>query len=60
MCTHTPSCPDAEAPDHDAAHALAFHPERGWTLLCNGVVVFDDGGELLPDRRCVAPPHLAA
>jgi hypothetical protein len=32
------------------------HPEQGWTLLCNGVVVFDDTGELLPDGRTV-PPH---
>jgi len=27
---------------------VASHPEQGWTLLCNGVVLFDDGGELLP------------
>jgi Family of unknown function (DUF5999) len=24
-------------------------------MLCNGVIVFDDGGELLPDGRAVAP-----
>jgi Family of unknown function (DUF5999) len=24
-------------------------------LLCNGVVVFEDTGEILPDRTCVAP-----
>jgi hypothetical protein len=34
---------------------VASHPEQGWSLLCNGVVLFDDGGELLPDRRAVAP-----
>jgi hypothetical protein len=33
---------------------VAFHPEQGWGLLCNGVVVFDDTGELLPDGRSVA------
>jgi hypothetical protein len=27
---------------------VASHPEQGWSLLCNGVVLFDDGGELLP------------
>jgi len=33
-----------------------FHPEQGWSLLCNGVIVFDDTGELLPGGRSV-PPH---
>jgi len=28
---------------------VASHPEQGWSLLCNGVVFFDDLGELLPD-----------
>jgi hypothetical protein len=28
---------------------VASHPEQGWSLLCNGVVCFDDLGELLPD-----------
>jgi hypothetical protein len=41
--------------DHDAARVVSAHPEQGWVLLCNGVVVFDDTGELLPDRRVVAP-----
>jgi hypothetical protein len=34
---------------------VAVHPEQGWSLLCNGVVLFDDDGELLPDGRVVAP-----
>ena len=55
MCTHHPACPPAEAPDHDAARVLHARPEQGWTLLCNGVVVFDDTGEILPDRRIIAP-----
>lgn len=55
MCTHQPACPPAEASDHDAARVVSSHPEQGWTLLCNGVVVFDDTGELLPDRSVVAP-----
>ncbi|HEX6528128.1 MAG TPA: DUF5999 family protein [Streptosporangiaceae bacterium] len=36
------------APDRHAARTVAGHPEQGWALLCNGVVLFDDGGELLP------------
>ena len=55
MCTHHPLCPPADAPDHDAARSVSRHPEQGWTLLCNGVVVFEDTGEILPDRRVVAP-----
>ncbi len=49
MCTHTPSCPPATASDRTAARAVAAHPEQGWSLLCNGVVSFDDGGVLLPE-----------
>ncbi|GLX02425.1 hypothetical protein Misp02_65110 [Microtetraspora sp. NBRC 16547] len=59
MCRHMPSCPSADAPDHGAACLVAFHPEQGWGLLCNGVVVFDDTGELLPDGRSI-PAHRAA
>jgi hypothetical protein len=55
VCSHQPACPSAEAPDREAAHLLASHPEQGWTLLCNGVVVFEDTGELLPDGRVIAP-----
>jgi uncharacterized protein DUF5999 len=54
MCWHQPPCPPADAPDHDAARLVAFRPEQGWGLLCNGVIVFDDNGELLPDGRSVA------
>jgi uncharacterized protein DUF5999 len=55
MCRHRPACPSADAPDRDAAHAVARHPEQGWNLLCNGVLVFDDTGELLPDGRVIDP-----
>jgi hypothetical protein len=55
MCQHQPRCPDVPAPDHRAARAVAIHPEQGWSLLCNGVVLFDDDGELLPDGRAVTP-----
>jgi hypothetical protein len=56
MCQHQPSCPPAVATDREAARAVARHPEQGWSLLCNGVVLFDDTGELLPDGS-VIPPH---
>lgn len=52
MCSHQPSCP---ATDYHAPHIVAAHPEQGWTLLCDGAIVFDDSGELLPDGRIVAP-----
>jgi hypothetical protein len=35
---------------------MASHYEQGWSLLCNGVVLFDDDGELLPGGRAIAPP----
>ncbi len=54
-CHHIPQCPPYDAPDHDAAHVVASHPEQGWSLLCNGVVVFDDTGEILPSGTCLAP-----
>ncbi|MFG2463354.1 DUF5999 family protein [Streptomyces sp. NPDC048523] len=59
-CRHTPKCPTADSPDREAAHVVASHPEQGWSLLCNGVLVFEDTGELLPDGRVIAPHrHLA-
>lgn len=54
-CTHNPPCPSATDSAHDAARVVATHPEQGWSLLCNGVVVFEDTGEILPDGTCVAP-----
>ena len=55
MCSHQPKCPTADAPDREAAHTVASHPEQGWSLLCNGIVLFEDTGELLPDGRVIAP-----
>jgi hypothetical protein len=49
MCTYQPQCPNATAPDRCATHTVVSHPEQGWCLLCNGVVLFDDGGVILPD-----------
>jgi hypothetical protein len=56
-CSHTPACPSADALDRDAAHVLSAHPEQGWSLLCNGVVVFEDFGEILPDGHCTGSRH---
>jgi hypothetical protein len=40
---------------------IARHPGQGWSLLCNGVIVFDDTGQLAaaghgPGRRTVHVP----
>jgi Family of unknown function (DUF5999) len=59
MCQHQPRCPQPRAPYHLAARIVAAHPEQGWSMPCNGVIVFDDGGELLPDGRAVAPDRPA-
>jgi Family of unknown function (DUF5999) len=55
MCPHTPRCPEPSAPDREAAHTIVSHPEQGWSLLCNGIVIFEDTGELLPDGALIAP-----
>jgi hypothetical protein len=54
-CGHPQRCPDATAADFRAARAVVAQPGQGWSLLCNGVVLFDDGGALLPDGTAVAP-----
>ena len=56
MCRHLPACPRADYPDREAARTVAFHPEQGWSLLCNGLILFDDLGEILPDGRVTPPP----
>ncbi|WP_431955052.1 DUF5999 family protein [Actinacidiphila sp. bgisy167] len=55
MCPHQPHCPSAGSPDREAALITASHPEQGWSLLCNGVLLFEDTGELLPDGQIIAP-----
>ncbi|HLT11736.1 MAG TPA: DUF5999 family protein [Micromonosporaceae bacterium] len=65
MCNHNPPCPSADAVDHESARVVARHPEQGWSLLCNGVIVFEDTGVLLPDGTTVAPhrgpaPHVTS
>ncbi len=55
MCPHTPRCPDPGGPDREAARTVVAHPEQGWSLLCNGIVIFEDTGELLPGGATIAP-----
>ncbi|MFE1442479.1 DUF5999 family protein [Streptomyces sp. NPDC058739] len=55
MCQHQPPCPSADSADRESARLVTAHPEQGWSLLCNGVVVFEDTGELLPDGQIIAP-----
>ncbi|MEN3308906.1 MAG: hypothetical protein V7603_5108 [Micromonosporaceae bacterium] len=54
-CQHQPVCPAAEAIDREAARVVARYPEQGWSLLCNGVILFEDTGEILPDNSTIAP-----
>ena len=54
MCHHVTPCPDATSEARDLAAVVSSHPEQGWSLLCNGVVLFDDDGELLPDGQAVS------
>jgi hypothetical protein len=56
MCQHKPPCPSSRVPGRATARVVTCHPEQGWSLLCNGVVLFEDTGELLPDGE-VIPPH---
>ncbi len=60
MCSHQPLCPTADSSDRCAAITVAAHHEQGWALLCNGVIVFDDSGALLPDGRTIAPQAFAS
>jgi hypothetical protein len=55
MCSHQPTCPSATDGRTSplTACVVADHPEQGWSLLCNGVVRFYDGGALLPDGTSV-------
>lgn len=54
-CSHTPPCPEADAADRQAARISDAHPEQGSGLLCNGVLIFEDTGQLPPNGQVVAP-----
>ncbi|MEV7464841.1 DUF5999 family protein [Streptomyces rubiginosohelvolus] len=55
MPSYPPPRPTADAADRQAACVSTACPEQGWSLLCNGVLVFEDTGELLPNGRIVTP-----
>jgi hypothetical protein len=55
MCQHIPTCPTSTDAAREAARVVSSHPEQGWSLLCNGVILFEDTGELLPDLSTVRP-----
>ncbi|MEU8501516.1 DUF5999 family protein [Streptomyces lavendulae] len=55
MCTHVPPCPAAADGNRGEARPVASHSDQGCNLLCNSVIPFEDGGELLPDRAGIAP-----
>src|SRR5262245_52249836 len=65
VCRQRPRCPDALAADRIAARAVARHPEQGWSLLCNGVVLLTTAGRcflaagpsLLPAPIWSRPPE---
>ena len=59
-CTHAPRCPRPGSAVACKARVVVRHEEQGWYLLCNGVVLFDDGGAILPDGRVVSPAPQAA
>jgi Family of unknown function (DUF5999) len=59
MCLHLPVCQAGHTAGCLAARVAADHPGQGWSLLCNGFVLFDDGSALLADGRAVAPPASA-
>jgi hypothetical protein len=58
MCTHEPACPDTNDRECCKAHPVADHSEQGWCLLCNGVILFDDGAYLAPDGHAEQIPVL--
>jgi hypothetical protein len=57
VCRHEgKKCPSANDPDRDSARRLASHPEQGWSLLCNGTILYADYGDTEPTGRCHQPP----
>jgi hypothetical protein len=55
VCGHRPECPPANADDREAARVRARRPEIGCSELCNGVLVFEDTGCLLPSGEVIGP-----
>ncbi len=52
MCVHKPECPGPNGCDREAAVAVVHDYNTGFTKLCNGVILWEDGGEIRPDGTC--------
>ena len=59
MCSHMPHCADANDARCCTAHILADHHDQGWCLLCNGLILFDDGYCLHPNGEVTSVPTFA-
>ncbi|MFC9266234.1 DUF5999 family protein [Streptomyces zhihengii] len=55
LCEHSSPCPPASAVDRLAAKVLVGPPGVGWCVLCNGVILFEDTGYLLPSGDIGVP-----
>ncbi|MFE3629475.1 DUF5999 family protein [Streptomyces goshikiensis] len=55
VCMHQQECPPATARDRAAAQVLLRYPEVGCSLLCNGVLSFEDCGVLGPNGEIYPP-----
>ena len=55
MCEHHPTCPSADGPDREAARIVRTCRSQGFVLLCNGVIAFEDTGEILPNGTAIEP-----
>ncbi|MFF7352770.1 MULTISPECIES: DUF5999 family protein [Streptomyces] len=60
MCSCPSSLSGCPVSRTGTPHPVAAHPEQGWTLLCDGSIVFDDSGELHPDGSVVPPRRVPA
>ena len=57
-CPHTPNCPRPDAADAAAARITSDHLEDcGYALLCNGAVLLEGDGLLVPGQRDRSPAH---
>ncbi|MEU3602677.1 DUF5999 family protein [Streptomyces sp. NPDC006798] len=59
-CVHQPPCPGPDAADRSAAVTVSRDSITGWALLCNGVICFDDGGNITPSLIIAPAQRLAA
>jgi len=59
QCAHQPPCPPADATGRLSAVVIAARPEQGWSLLCNGVITFEDTGAIAGEH-VVSPQRVTA